>query len=192
MSPETAYVLERPYLQALPSVWPPVYEAFERVVDLNGYVSLDANRYSVPERLVGQTVTAYKYPARVEIHHRHGVVATHPRLISQRDARSTDAAHHPTPARASRTPAIEAQLRHDSPELEAYVRALKQRCQGRGARALRRLLELQRTYPGEPFLAAVRQAAHYGLYDLGRLEKLILQQVAGNFFALNDGLDDDA
>ena len=131
-------------------------------------------------------------PARVEIHHRHGVVATHPRLISQRDARSTDAAHHPTPARASRTPAIEAQLRHDSPELEAYVRALKQRGQGRGARALRRLLELQRTYPGEPFLAAVRQAAHYGLYDLGRLEKLILQQVAGNFFALNDGLDDDA
>lgn len=192
MSPETAYVLEKPYLQALPSVLPPVYEAFERVADLNGYVSLDVNRYSVPERLVGQTVTVYKYPARIEIHHRHGVVATHPRLIGQRDARSTDPAHHPTPARASRTPAIEAQLRHDSPELEAYVRALKQRGQGRGARALRRLLELQRTYPREAFLAAVRQAAHYGLYDLGRLEKLILQQVAGNFFALNDALDDDA
>jgi hypothetical protein len=192
MSPETAYVLEKPYLQALPSVWPPVYEAFERVVDLSGYVSLDANRYSVPERLVGQTVTVYKYPARVEIHHRHGVVATHPRLIGQRDARSTDPAHHPTPAKANRTPAIEAQLRHDSPELEAYVRALKQRGHGRGLRALRRLLDLQRTYPREPFLAAVRQAAHYGLYDLGRLEKLILQQVAGNFFALNDALDDDA
>ena len=52
-------------------------------------------------------------------------------------------------------------------------------------RALQRLLELQRTYPKEPFLAAVRQAAHFGLYDLGRLEKLILQQVAGEFFALN-------
>ena len=45
-------------------------------------------------------------------------------------------------------------------------------------------------YPKDAFLAAVRQAAHYGLYDLGRLEKLILQQVAGNFFALNDEPDD--
>jgi hypothetical protein len=191
MSPETAYVLEKPYLYALPSVLPPVYEVFERVVDLSGYVSLDANRYSVPERLVGQTVTVYKYPARVAIHHRHGVVATHPRLIGLRDARSTDPAHHPTPTRASRTPGIEAQLRDDSPELDAYVRALKQRGQGRAVRALRRLLEIQRTYPKAAFLAAVRQAALYGLYDLGRLEKLVLQQVAGNFFALND-LDDNA
>ena len=71
------------------------------------------------------------------------------------------------------------------------MRALKQRGQGRSLRALRRLLDFQRTYPKEAFLAAVRQAAHYGLYDLGRLEKLILHQVAGNFFALNDP-DDDA
>ena len=192
MSPETAYVLEKPYLQALPSVRPPVYEVYERVVDLNGYVSLDANRYSVPERLVGQTVTVYKYPARVDVHHRQAVVATHSRLIGQRDARRTDPAHHPTPTRANRTPAIEAQLRDDSPELKAYVRALKQRGQGRSLRALRRLLDFQRTYPKEAFLAAVRQAAHYGLYDLGRLEKLILHQVAGNFFALNEAPDDDA
>ena len=72
------------------------------------------------------------------------------------------------------------------------MRALKQRGHGRGLRALRRLLEIQRTYPKEPFLAAVRQAAHFGLYDLGRLEKLILQQVAGDFFALNLDPYDDA
>jgi transposase len=191
MSPDAAYVLEKPYLTALPSVLPPVYEVYERVVDLSGYVSLDANRYSVPERLVGQTVTVYKYPARIDMHHRHTIVASHTRLISQRDARSTDPAHHPTPTRASRAPGIETQLGLDSPELGAYVRALKQRGQGRAVRALRRLLEIQRTYPKAAFLAAVRQAAQYGLYDLGRLEKLVLQHVAGNFFALNEQ-DDDA
>jgi transposase len=190
MSPETAYVLEKPYLRALPAVLPPVFDVFERVVDLNGYVSLEVNRYSVPERLVGQTVTVYKYPARVDIHHRHAVVASHPRLVGQRDARRTDPAHHPTPVRASRTPSLEGQLHDDSPELDAYARALKQRGHGRGLRALQRLLELQRTYPKAAFLAAVRQAAHYGLYDLGRLEKLILQEVAGDFFALSDDLDD--
>ena len=86
---------------------------------------------------------------------------------------------------------IEARLLRESPELEAYARALKQRGHGRGVRALRRLLEIKRTYPKEPFLAAVRQAAHFGLYDLGRLEKLILQQVAGDFFALKLNEDDD-
>lgn len=192
MSPEAAYVIEKPYLQALPCALPPIYEVLDRVVDLNGYVSLESNRYSVPERLLGQRVTLYKYPSQVHIHHRGCAVAIHPRLIGQRDARSTDPTHHPTPTR-TRTPQIEAQLlREDSPELEAYARALKQRGRGRAGRALRRLLEIQRTYPKEPFLGAVRQAAHFGLYDLGRLEKLILQQVAGNFFALNRDPDDDA
>lgn len=192
MSPEAAYVIEKPYLQPLPTALPPVYEVLDRVVDLNGYVSVEANRYSTPERLVGQAVTVYKYPAQILVHHRGIAVATHPRLIGQRDARSTDPAHHPTPTRVSRTPGIEAQLLGESPELEAYARALKQRGHGRGVRALRRLLEIKRTYPKEPFLAAVRQAAHFGLYDLGRLEKLILQQVAGDFFALNRDEYDDA
>ena len=58
-------------------------------------------------------------------------------------------------------------------------------------RALRRLLEIQRTYPREPFLAGVEQASHYGMYDLGRLERLVLEEVAGNFFALAGDDDDD-
>ena len=186
MSAETAYVLEKPSMHALPTVLPPVYDTLERVVDLNGYVSLDTNRYSVPERLVGQAVTLYKFPDRVEVHHRHAKVATHPRVIGKRDVRVTDPEHHPTPVRGPRLPALELQLRQDAPELAAYVRALKQRGQGRGLRALRRLIDLQRTYPADAFLAAIRQAAHYGLYDLGRLEKLILQHVAGNFFAIGD------
>ncbi len=190
MSPEAAYLIEKPYLQPLPTALPPVYELLDRVVDLHGYVSVDSNRYSTPERLVGQTVTVYKHPAQIHIHHRGIPVATHPRLIGQRDARSTLPGHHPTPVRVNRAPGIEAQLLRDDPELGAYARALKQRGHGRAARALRRLLELKRTYPKEAFAAAVRQAAHFGLYDLGRLEKLILQQVAGDFFALNiDGYD---
>jgi hypothetical protein len=56
---------------------------------------------------------------------------------------------------------------------------------------LTRLLELQRTYPAEPFLSAIEQALRYGLFDLARLERLILERVAGDFFDL-DGGDSDA
>ena len=62
----------------------------------------------------------------------------------------------------------------------------------RGDGQLRRLLEMKRTYPSAPFLAAVEQALRFGLFDLGRLEALILKQVAGEFFNLDAEAPDDA
>jgi hypothetical protein len=98
--------------------------------------------------------------------------------------------HHAAPPRECRSTTPEAALRSsDHPSLERYAAALKQRGNGWGRRALRRLIELKRTYPSAPFIAAVDQALHYGMFDLGRLEALILKQVAGDFFAL-DAQDD--
>ena len=193
MSPEAAYVIEKPYLRSLPAVLPPVYEVFERVVDLYGYVSVETNRYSAPEKFVGKTLTVYKYPAEIQLFHRGTVLATHTRLVNQRDARHTIAHHHTTPQRASRAPAIEeALLRGEAPVLEHYAAALKQHSPRHSVRQLRRLLEMKRTYPTAPFLAAVEQALRFGLFDLGRLENLVLKHVAGDFFNLDAQTDDDA
>ena len=43
-----------------------------------------------------------------------------------------------------------------------------------------------REYPREPLLAAVAEAARYGLYDLDRLERMILRMVARDYFLLNN------
>jgi hypothetical protein len=83
-------------------------------------------------------------------------------------------------------------LRGHHPSLDRYVAVLKQRGNGWGRRALRRLIGMKRTYPSGPFIAAIEQALQYGLFDLGRLEALILKQVAGDFFALDAGEEDDA
>jgi transposase len=193
MSPEAAYVLEKPHLTSLPRVLPPVYEVLERVVDLYGYVSVDTNRYSAPERLVGRSVGVHKHPAEIVVYHRGSEICRHRRLTGERDARHTLPGHHPTPTRASRAPALEEQLlRGHHPSLERYAAALKQRAYGRGVRALRRLLELKRTYPSGPFLAAIDEALRFGLFDLQRLETLILKQVAGDFFNLESDRDEDA
>jgi len=193
MSPEAAYVIEKPRLTPLPTALPPVYEVLERVVDIYGYVSVDTNRYSVPERFVGQGVTVYKHPDDIRICRRGTEIALHPRLIGQREARHTVPGHHPTPVRAGRLPAPEEQLlRGHHPSLDRYAAALKQHAHGRGVRALRRLLEIKRTYPRAPFLAAVEQALQFGLFDLGRLESLVLKKVAGDFFELDASGDDDA
>jgi hypothetical protein len=43
-----------------------------------------------------------------------------------------------------------------------------------------------REYPREALLSAVREAARYGLYDLDRLERMVLRRVAREYFLLND------
>jgi hypothetical protein len=52
-----------------------------------------------------------------------------------------------------------------------------------------------REYPREPLLSAVGEAARYGLYDLDRLERMILRRVAHEYFLLDlgreQGDDDD-
>ena len=99
--------------------------------------------------------------------------------------------HHPTPQPPPRTPPREsALLQGHDPRLDAYVEALVRQAHGRGVRPLRRLLDFKRTYPKEPLLAAVAQALQFGLFDRGRLEHMILQQVAGDFFNLDDGGED--
>jgi hypothetical protein len=193
MSAEAAYLIEKPHLVPLPAVLPPVYEVFERIVDLHGFVSVDTVRYSVPERLIGKPVTVYKYANQIRITLRGVDIAVHPRLIGQRDARSILPGHHSPPARRAKLPALEEQLlAGHSLVLDRYAAALKRHAYGRGVRALRRLLELKRSYPAAPFDAALEQALQFGLFDLGRLERLILKHVAGDFFALDLAADSDA
>ena len=191
MSPEAAYLMEKPHLQALPAVLPPVYEPLARDVDLYGYVSVDTNRCSAPERLVGKPVTVHKYLREIQIWHRGTLVATHARHIGERDTRHRLAGHHSALNRVNPGLAVEeVLLRDDHPTLARYAAALKQR--GRGLRALRRLVDMKRSYPAEPFVAAIEQALRYGLFDLGRVEALILKYVAGDFFRLPEGSEDDA
>jgi transposase len=193
MSPDAAYIIEQPHLRPLPDVLPPVYELLERVVDLHGYVSVDTNRYSVPERYVGKSVSVYKTPADIEVRHKDKTITLHRRVIDQRDTRSVLPGHHTIPVRQGRGAAPEeALLRGQHLVLERYAAALKSRSTGHGRRALRRLIEMQRTYPAGPFIAAIEQAERYGLFDLNRLEDLILKYVAGDFFALRSQEDDDA
>ena len=81
--------------------------------------------------------------------------------------------------RHERAPFPEEQaLRRLLPEIEAYLAGLKHRGKLQTTLALRQLLRMAREYPREPLLAAIQTAAHYGLYDLGRLERMVLRGIA--------------
>ena len=76
------------------------------------------------------------------------------------------------------------------PVLDGYVAELRKHRVGRAIAALRRLERLWEEYPAQAVLAAVAEARQYGMYDLGRLEKMILRRVAGDFFKLGKGEDE--
>jgi hypothetical protein len=192
MSPDEAYRIEKPYLKPLPVYVPPIYETTHRIVDVAGYVNLDTNRYSVPERLIGKRVEVQKHLDRVVVVFNHKQVASHPRIIGKRESHVTQPGHHGQRFRdrVYRGPSAEEKaLMGQSEILDRYVAEVKKRSSGRGIAKLRRLLSLKRTYPLQPFHAALAKALAYGLYDLSRLEKMILEHVAGDFFRFPDEHD---
>jgi hypothetical protein len=114
-------------------------------------------------------------------------VAEHSRLIDKRDTRVKAPGHH-SPLVAHKSPPLKevTALTGHSVILDQYVNAMKKHVRGRGARKFKQLLNLKRTYPSEAFNKAMKMALHYGLYDLNRLERMILSNVAGDFFDMEE------
>ncbi|MBZ5584607.1 MAG: IS21 family transposase [Acidobacteriia bacterium] len=148
--PRELFAVERLHLKPLPAWIPEVYRLHQRMVDIEGYVALHTNRYSVPVDWIGRRVEVRDDP-------------------------------HPE----------EKAILEVAPEMADYVAAMKQRGRKAPTFALRQLLRLIKEYPREPLLAAMRGAAHYGLYDLDRLERMILRRVVRDYFLLDDGSHDD-
>ena len=108
-------------------------------------------------------------------------------MLGRTFTRVTVPAHRPPRgARPSTQPSPEEQtLAQADPPVPAYAAGLKQRSGGRGTLALRRLLALYREYPRPAVRQAVTLAQQYGLFDLDRLERLILRVIAKDYFRLS-------
>jgi hypothetical protein len=74
--------------------------------------------------------------------------------------------------------------------LSSYLKSLKQYVGERRA-PLRRLLSMLRDYPREAFLAALADAERHRLFDLDRLEKMVLRRIADDYFPLDLEPDDE-
>jgi transposase len=187
--PRELFAIERLHLKPLPAWIPEVYRLHQRTVDVEGYVSVNSIRYSVPVPWIGRRVEVRETKDKVEIELDARHIVAHVRALTPQQQRITLAAHRPPRGegvkRSGPHPEEQAIL-HAAPELATYVTALKQKGRKVVALALRQLLRLLKEYPREPFLAAVREAAQYGLYDLDRLERMILRRVARDYFLLVD------
>jgi transposase len=192
--PRELFAMERLRLKPLPAWIPEVYRLYQRIVDVEGYVSLNSNRYSVPVDWIGRRVEARETKDKVELQLDARRIVTHTRIAESEYQRVTLAEHRPPRGqrmpRPDRHPEEKAIL-EAAPELAGYVAAMKQHGRKTITLALRQLLRLVKEYPREALLGAVEEAARYGLYDLDRLERMILRRVAHDYFLLHEEGQED-
>ncbi|HKM84100.1 MAG TPA: IS21 family transposase [Candidatus Acidoferrum sp.] len=192
--PRQLFAVERLHLKPLPAWIPEVYRLHQRLVDIEGYVALHTNRYSVPLAWMGRRVEVRETKDQIEIQLDARHLVRHRRLAEAEQQRILLPEHRPPRGQGLPRPdphPEEKAILAAVPEMAEYLAALKQRGRKVVTLALRQLWRLVREYPREPLLAAVREAARYGLYDLDRLERMILRRVAREYFLLKDGKETD-
>lgn len=193
-SPRELFVAERMCMKPLPVYVPDVYALHQRIVDSEGYVNVQRNRYSAPYKLIGRSVEVRETKEHIEVFDGPRRVAVHVKVIEPLDARVTDPAHRPPRhegAFARRVASVEEQrLAERMSETTPMVALLRKRGRG-GTRDLRWLLRMVDEYPRDAMRAALVVALRYGMSDLERLERMVLRRVARDFFVLPRDADTD-
>jgi hypothetical protein len=191
--PRELFAIERQHLKPLPAWIPEVYRLHQRTVDVEGYVSVQSIRYSVPVSWIGRRVEIRETRDKIDIQLDARHIVTHDRALTPLHQRIMLAEHRPprgAGVKRSDSHPEEQALLEAAPEIAPYIAALKQKGRKVMTLVLRQLLRLLREYPREPFLAAVAEAARYGLYDLDRLERMILRRVARDYFLIGEKEND--
>lgn len=167
--------VERPLFRVLPALRPAIACGEDRKVDRLATVRFCSARYSVPHRLVGQTVQVAATDRDVVIIHAGVPVAQHA-LLAPGEASITDS-HYPTPpptgvrALRPRTPSEHAFLALGA-EAEGYLRAAAAAGTARLHERLDEALSLARTRGAEQTRAALERATTFGRFAHGDLASI--------------------
>ncbi len=184
-APITLFAAERPHLKPLPRWIPEVVNVEERRVDVARYVCLHTNRYSAPAALIGLNVEVHETIRHVRLFHRHKLVAEHA-AFEPGGSKTSTLPEHRREAGASRAPAPtspeEVTLVAAGPEFIAMIALLRTKYHGQAQRAVRRLHTLFLDYPTPVLRAVLADAVEHRAYDLGQIDRLVLQRVGADVF----------
>ena len=184
-SPKELFVAERPHLVPLPLYVPEVYQIHRGPVDGYGYVRLHGKRYSAPNKALGKTVTVRESDKEVVLLDGHEELARHKKLTgADASTQSTLPGHK---RRGRQPPAAlpeEARLKALGPAMEGYLTKLKAERGLRYGWSLRKLYGLLCQYKAEDLLKAVERADLHGLFDVRRIEGVLLGDLARQEYLL--------
>lgn len=186
--PDELYAAERGKLHPLPVFIPEPERVEIRIVDVEGFVNVDRNRYSVPPAWLHRQVQVRVTAERVEIDEGDQTVV-HERVLLPLDRRVQLPAHRPPrgeKVRLAHELDEERALSAILPDIAPFVAALKKNGRRAPALLLRRLLKMAHDYPHDALRAALGEALRYGLWDLERIERMTLERITHDYFRMRD------
>ena len=113
--PRELFAVERLHLKPLPAWIPEVYRVHQRLVDIEGYVALNSNRYSVPVDWIGRRVEVRETKDKIEIQLDARRMVTHRRIAEAEHQRVMLAEHRPPRGQRRRGPIRIPKSRPSSP-----------------------------------------------------------------------------
>jgi len=188
--PDELFAAERAKLHPLPVFIPEPERVEVRIVDVEGFVNVDRNRYSVPPAWLHRQVQVRVTAERVEMDEGDQTIV-HERVLLPLGLRVQLPAHRPPRGEKARLVRLldeERAIAAILPDIAPFVAALKKNGRGAPALLLRRLLKMVHDYPSDALRAALAEASRYGLYDLDRIERMVLERVAHDYFRMGDPL----
>ena len=176
-SPLELFAAEKSALAPLPLYVPEVYRLWSRSVDAYGYVHLHGFKYPVAAPYLGRELQLRETKDRVIV-----LDGSKEIMIHQKKVQGQAQPAPQSPAGAPRPKSIklaeESKLQALGPDICGYLEALKA---SRGPRyfwSVRKLWRMLCQYRDEDFKAAVKKALQHLLFDVSRIETILLQDIA--------------
>jgi transposase len=181
-SPLELFAAEKPHLRGLPLHIPEVYRVWQRDVDASSSVSIHGLKYPVPTAYIGKGVMVRETKDQVIVQDGHREIASHKKKSAGSPAAPV-AAHAPRRQKAARI-MEEEKLKAVGEGMVAYLAALKVDRGPRYIWSVRRLCRLLCQYKTEDVSAAVAKAHEHRLFDIQRVETILLQDIASRDYFL--------
>jgi transposase len=181
--PIELFAAEKPHLVCLPLYVPEVYRVFQRVVDAYGGVSVESMKYPAPAAYIGKTVLVRESKDAVQLFDGHKELAAHKKKIEGSPAAQL-APNSIT--RRQRQPWLpeEQRLKETGPMMPQYLQALKAERGSRYVWSVKKLYRLLCQYDAPALERAVAKAAEHRLFDVRRIESILLQDIAEREYRL--------
>ena len=182
-TPIELFAAEKPHLVSLPLYVPEVYRSFQRLVDAYGRVSVEGLKYPAPTDYIGKTVLVRESKDRVRLFDGHKELAAHKKKIEGSPAAN------PTPNAVTRKQSQpwlpeEQRLKEIGPTMPKYLKALKAERGSRYVWSVKKLYRLLCQYDAQTLERAVQRAAEHRLFDVRRIETIVLQDIAEREYRL--------
>ena len=165
---------ERPHLIPLPVVRFDTAQVVYRIVDSEGLITYADNRYTVPWRLVGQTLPVRIMEDQLHIYNPSVELVAQHNLLRGRYEKQINQAHLPPKDYAQQLILLREKYANWGPTGLEYFDGLQKKCRN-GRRDSARVLSLLHGYPVKDGQSAMARAIQYHAYGYQSLERILAQ-----------------